>query len=174
MKRKPDFDLQINLSYLQLEDPLFFQFVQDTLREYNVPPERIILELAESYLAENINRSKQLLEKFRSIGVRIAMDDFGTGYSSLSVLKNVPLDIVKIDCCFAQNVLGNEYDRSFIQLVTKLCHTAGLLVCQEGIETEEQYQIIEPMEVDSFQGFWMGRPVPQEEFLSAFLPENRS
>lgn len=174
LKRKPDFDLQINLSYLQLEDPLFFQFVQDTLREYNVPPERIILELAESYLAENINRSKQLLEKFRSIGVRIAMDDFGTGYSSLSVLKNVPLDIVKIDCCFAQNVLGNEYDRSFIQLVTKLCHTAGLLVCQEGIETEEQYQIIEPMEVDSFQGFWMGRPVPQEEFLSAFLPENRS
>lgn len=169
LKVQKNFTMQVNLSYLQLEDPSFFDFVKSTLEVLQVPPTTIILELTESYLAENLTRLTEMLSHFRNLGIKIAMDDFGTGYSSLGVLRNTPLDLVKIDQCFVREIQHQKFDRSCICMVVELCHTINTPVCLEGLETEQQYQIIHEMGVDYLQGFLLSRPLTQVDFKNRYL-----
>lgn len=158
----PDFVMSINLSCLQLEDRGLAQYIVDTLDRWGVPPAHIILELTESYLAANLERLEGLLGEFRARGIRVAMDDFGTGYSSLYLLKHAPVDVVKIDRAFVQGIQASAFDRSFIRLVVELCHTVGIQVCLEGVETEEEFQAAAPSQIDFIQGFLLGRPCPPQ------------
>lgn len=169
LKLKSDFTLSINLSCLQLEEPGLVDFIRDTLAESEVPPECIILELTESYLAANLTRLTSLLGEFHALGIRVAMDDFGTGYSSLSLLKQAPIDIAKIDRAFVQGIQKSDFDRSLIRMVVELCHIVGIHVCLEGVETEEEYEITAPTHIDYLQGFLLGRPCSGDEFEARFL-----
>lgn len=169
IKQKKDFMMSINLSYLQLEDASLFEFIAGTLKEFKVPPGQIILELTESYLASNMPQIHELLTRLRETGIHIAMDDFGTGYSSLSILKQAPIDIVKIDRTFVQNIRQNTFDHHFVHLIIELCHTISLQTCLEGLETEDEYSVISPMNPDFLQGFLLGHPLPPAQFEKEFL-----
>ena len=168
-KLKPDFRMSVNLSILQIDDPALTEYMVQVVEEYHISPKSIILELTESCLAANLERLNGLLGQLRSLGFLIAMDDFGTGYSSLGLLKQAPIDIVKLDYMFVQGILENQFDLAFIRMTVELCHIVGIQVCLEGVETEDEYKIVKAIGLDYLQGFLLGRPCGEEKFISSFL-----
>ena len=120
-------------------------------------------------MVRNMTSIRHIFEDIRQLGVRIAMDDFGTGYSSLGVLKNAPADIVKIDRAFIKDIRTSHFDATFIRFIVALCHDVGIHVCLEGVETQEEYEIVQAMELDSMQGYLFGRPVPANAFEKQYL-----
>lgn len=169
VKKDPHFTMSINLSYLQLKDGDFIEFMKSAMEETEISPSHIIAELTESYLASNISSLTRAFEEIRKLGIRIAMDDFGTGYSSLGILKSVPADIVKVDRAFLKDIRKSSFDSTFIRFIVELCHDVGIKVCLEGVETEEEYHIVRRMQPDFIQGFLFGRPEPGDVFEDTWL-----
>lgn len=161
-KQNRDVIVSVNLSLVQLEDEGLLEYMLETVKKAGVSPNNITLEMTESSMASSYEDLAQYFASLRAAGFRIAMDDFGTGYSSLSVLKETPADIVKIDREFIKNIHNNTFDITFVKFVTEICHMQGIKVCIEGIETEEQFEILRQLPVDYIQGFYFGKPVPEE------------
>lgn len=159
-----DFKMSVNLSYLQLLDTTFISFIKDTLQQFEVDPNNIIIELTESTFISNFDILKESFSKIRELGIEVAMDDFGTGYSSLGILKEAPIDIVKIDKMFVKDIVSSKFNATFIKCIVELCHTINIKVCLEGIETKEEYGIAYPMGIDIIQGFFFGKPQPKTTF----------
>ncbi len=166
----PLFSVSVNLSYLQVAEPDLVPFVRRTLHRYGLAPEKLVLELTETYMVREAETVQRVFDELRGIGVRVAIDDFGTGYSSLEILKVSPADIVKIDRIFIQNIINSRFDATFIQFIVALCHDVGIKVCLEGVETPEEYQVVSPMKLDMIQGYLFGRPETAESFQRKFLP----
>lgn len=165
----PDFTMSINLSYLQVVEPSFAAFFRNVLEEMKVPCRNIVVELTETYLIKELDCVRRIFQNLRSMGVFVAMDDFGTGYSSLGVLKDIPVDIVKIDQTFVRGIQNDAFDATFIRFVVALCHDVGKEVCLEGVETTEEYDIVKNSGPEYIQGYYFGRPVPPEEFENKYL-----
>lgn len=165
----PDFIMNVNISCLQFEHAGFMESVEEILDRLGGRPDHMALELTESYIASNYENLSALFYDLRQKGFRIAMDDFGTGYSSLGLLKHSPADMVKVDKTFVDDVLESEFDATFIRFIVELCHTTGIQVCLEGVETGEQLKALDGMKLDCFQGFYFGRPVNAKEFEEKFL-----
>ena len=166
----PSFHVSVNMSYDQVKDMSFRDFVQTTLEKHEMPPESIILELTESKIVADWNFVNRRFDSFREMGIRIAMDDFGTGYSSLASLKYLSCDIVKIDREFVKKIVENEFDRKLVKYTVELCHSIGIKTCIEGVETEEEYRILTEMcHADSIQGYLFGHPESIENFEEKFL-----
>lgn len=164
----PGFTISINLSCLQLSEPDLLDFMRDTLEQEGLPAENVVVELTESYIASSVESIRHLFSEIRGIGLQIAMDDFGTGYSALEILKDLPADIVKVDRAFVRDIRHSTFDATFIRFIVELCHDVGIKVCLEGVEQEEEYRIVQPMELDRIQGYLFGRPQPKELFAVNF------
>ena len=164
-ERKPDFNMSVNLSYQQFLEGDLTSFVRDTLKEVDLSPSNLTLELTESYFVKEDAIVRETLESFQKMGVRVAMDDFGVGYSSLSMLKHIPADIVKIDRGFVKGITTDLFNATFIRSITELCNDVGKQVCLEGVETKEEYGSVGNMGLRLIQGFYFGRPVPAEKFF---------
>ena len=169
-RQMPCFMMGINLSNLQLEDPTFIGYMEETLQKSGANPSNVVVELTESYLASNVAALEEYLGRLRAMRVKISMDDFGTGYSSLGVLKQYPIDVVKIDRTFVKGVQASAFDSAFIQFVVDLCQKLGIQVCLEGVETAEELAVVQPMHLNYYQGFFFGRPISAPEFEARFLP----
>lgn len=165
----PEFQISINISYIQLKDDTFRFYVEDCIGEYQVKPETVILELTESCIVSNLDFLNCEFDFFRERGINIAMDDFGTGCSSLSLLKNLSTDIVKIDREFVKEIRESKFDQDLIALTIELCHSIGLKVCIEGTEIKEEYHVIKSFHSDSIQGFLFGYPENKENFTKKFI-----
>ena len=166
----PDFRMSINLSYVQLRDPSFKDAVKECVERYGVSPQSIVLELTEHTVISDWNFINRQFASLRDYGLKIAMDDFGTGCSSLAMFKNLSCDIVKIDRAFVKQILSSNFDRRIIEYTVELCHSVGMKVCIEGVETEEEYELLTKIcKVDSIQGYLFGRPETQEGFEEKFL-----
>lgn len=135
------------------------------MEEKEFPYQNLIIELTESCTAKNLCMFEERFEELRALGIRVAMDDFGTGYSSLELLKTAPIDIVKIDRGFVRNILNSTFDAAFVSFVVAICHDAGIKVCLEGVETAVEYEFLKERDLDSFQGYYFGRPVPENEIV---------
>ena len=165
----PNFTMSVNLSYRQLDEDGLVPLIVDTLEEAGLPPGSLVVEMTESRFADDAKVTHELFDELRMQGVRVAMDDFGTGYSSLGVLKTSPADIVKIDRAFIRDIRTSTFDATFIRFVVELCHAVGISVCLEGVETDEEYEVVGGMGLDYIQGFLFGRPLPEDEFERRFL-----
>lgn len=163
IKIKPDFTISVNISAVQLLEERFLTDFYKIIEEEKFPGENLIVELTESYAVRNMNVFWDKFRKLRSHGIRIAMDDFGTGYSSLEVLKTAPIDIVKIDRAFLEDILHSSFDATFISFVVAICHEVEIHVCQEGVETEDEYNFLKKMNLDCIQGYYFGKPVTESE-----------
>lgn len=170
-KLRPDFEISINISYLQVISNSMIPFIRDTLTRLELSPANLMVEFTESCMIRENVRTQAVFEGIRSLGIRIAMDDFGTGYSSLGMLKNSPADVVKIDRTFVRDILTSQFDATFIRFVVALCHDVNIKVCLEGVEHEEEFERVQPMELDFIQGFLFGKPVPPDVFARDFLME---
>jgi EAL domain-containing protein (putative c-di-GMP-specific phosphodiesterase class I) len=119
------------------------------------------LELTESLLMRNAEDAAMELQRLRELGVSVAIDDFGTGYSSLSYLQKLPVDTLKIDRSFLQEI-DVASTRALVQAITQVAHSLGLRVAAEGVETQAQLLAIREMGVDLAQGYFFGKPMPAE------------
>lgn len=166
---KPDFTMSINLSYLQLLDVNLNEFVVHILNKYQVNARHIVVELTESCIVQDMEHLKSEFSFLRSLGIEVAMDDFGTGYSSLGMLAQSPADIIKIDRIFTSKIDQNTFNHTFINMVVKLCHSVGLEVCIEGVEREEELNVMKEMGADTIQGYLISKPIEKELFYEKFI-----
>ena len=163
-RSRPDFQISVNLSYLQLSQGDFISFLRTALEENSLDPSRLIMELTETYLAKAEVDTLRLIAQMKELGVKIAMDDFGVGYSSLFSLKSIPVDVVKIDRRFAKGITSDPFNATFIRSITDLCHDVGRKVCLEGVETEEEYEAVRELGMEYIQGYYFGRPMSARRF----------
>ena len=159
-----DFYVSVNISVRQLQISNLAENIVAALVDSDLSPKSLVLEVTESIAIKEMQRGVAQLRKLRELGIRIALDDFGTGYSSLNYLRELPLDIVKIDKSFVADILTDEYHQSFIRFVFELARGAGLRVCTEGIETRLQLKFIEALGGNLGQGYYFGRPIPAADF----------
>lgn len=163
----PNMCISINVSYEQIKDASFKDFVVDCLNRYDLKPELVVLELTESTIVSDWTNINRQFDAFRKLGIRIAMDDFGTGYSSLAYLKNLSCDLVKIDRAFVTHITeeNNNFDRHLVRVTVDLCHSVNIKCCIEGVETEEEYTLLRDIcHADCIQGYLFGRPESPENF----------
>jgi diguanylate cyclase (GGDEF)-like protein len=165
--------VSVNLPSQQLGDTRFVDFVTTTLREADLPPEALGLELVESSLIENKEDTIKLLQGLRDRGIRIAIDDFGTGYSSLSYLKRFPLDTLKIDRSFTQGIPKDPSDTGISTAIIAMAHSLGLTVIAEGVETQDQLEFYGARGCDMVQGYLLSPPLPAAE-CGRFLHAQRT
>lgn len=171
IEKDPLFTVSVNVSALQLPEDGFVEDLKKVIAEKEFPCRNLILELTESCTVKNICIFQERFEEIRAMGIRVAMDDFGTGYSSLELLKTAPVDIVKIDRGFVRDILHSTFDAAFISFVVAICHDAGIKVCLEGVETAMEHEFLKDRELDSFQGYYFGRPVPESEIVPQKLAD---
>lgn len=162
----PGFTMHINVSWIQFERYDFLSYLVQKKREGFWEGCNIVLELTESSISSNYSQIKDVLHALHELGFKVAMDDFGTGYSSLGLLKSVPVNIVKIDRSFIVNMQESVFDVTFVEFIVKLCHAMGISVCQEGIESREQEEELKDKELELYQGFYFGKPMDREKFIS--------
>jgi EAL domain-containing protein (putative c-di-GMP-specific phosphodiesterase class I) len=153
----------INLSARQLESPDFPAAVRDALAEFGADPNRVALEITETALLDDIDRASATLRELKDLGVRLSLDDFGTGYSSLTYLCRLPIDVVKVDRSFVSQLGTESPDASIVEMVVTLARTLQLDVVAEGVETEEQAEVLRRWGCRFAQGFLFARPMPVAE-----------
>ena len=153
----------VNLSPRQLLEDDLVPLLKQMLQEADLAPGTIDIELTESAFSVLGTKVEQVLRELKSVGVTISVDDFGTGYSSLSYLPRLPVDRVKIDRSFIQNIMGNPLDEAVVRHVIDLAHTLGMEVVAEGVEHADQRQKLSVMGCDILQGYFYGKPVPASE-----------
>jgi len=160
-----DFSIAINVSPLQLKLGNFADDVERILKKYSVPPENIQIEITESALLYEESAINPLLQ-IRKMGVKIALDDFGTGYSSLSYLRRLPVDILKIDKSFVDDIPGDQSAVSTIRTILDLANNYHLDVVTEGVETLEQKEFLENLGCDVIQGYFISKPVLPDDAMA--------
>ena len=153
-----NFTLAVNLSTKQLMDKNLVSTIKAALKEADLSPLNLELEITESALMENIGETVKVLNALKEIGVKIAIDDFGTGYSSLNYLKSLPVDRLKIDQSFIFDVMTNQRDRDIVTAIIALAHSLKMEVIAEGIETYEQWKLLKKLKCDFGQGYYISKP----------------
>jgi EAL domain-containing protein (putative c-di-GMP-specific phosphodiesterase class I) len=156
--------IAVNLSAHQLYHSDIEEMLSEVLTSTKIPPELIELELTESTLMLREAEIIKVLESLRKKGVHLAIDDFGTGYSSLAYLKSFPLDILKIDRSFVDDIEGDEDDRAITATIIGIAHTLGLKVVAEGVETDAQLAFLQKHKCDFYQGYLTSKPLPAAAF----------
>ena len=159
--------LAVNVSARQLHDVNFVAEVTTALQDSGARPERLLLELTESQLLQDIDIVISKMQQLTELGVCFSLDDFGTGYSSLSYLKRLPLSQLKIDRSFVRDILSDPNDEAIVKTILALGHSLELTVIAEGVETGQQYQKLQQLGCQQFQGYFFGRPVALADFVSA-------
>ncbi|WP_228160729.1 putative bifunctional diguanylate cyclase/phosphodiesterase [Marinobacter bohaiensis] len=162
--------IAINLSGRELEDSHLVENIERMLRQYQIRPERLEVELTEEIFIENLDHNLDQLKRLSGLGIHLAIDDFGTGYSSLAYLRNFPVDLLKIDRAFITRVTERYDDAIITRAVINLAHNLGIQVAAEGIETQEQLAFLSSHRCDLAQGYFIGRPMPATQ-LESFLAD---
>ena len=165
----PYYKVNVNLSVVQLMQNDIVESIGRTISEIGVNPRNLTLEVTESLAINDMERMKRILSDIKKLGIRIALDDFGTGYSSLNHIREIPLDVIKVDQTFVTDIATDHYAQSFVRMIGELAEALGVRVCVEGIETIEQFKALENMNVRMVQGFYFDKPMPRSEFEAKYL-----
>ena len=159
-----DLTLAVNVSAKQFHQPDFVSRIKNMLLESGARPSHLKLELTETTILENVEDTITKMQELKSLGVSFSMDDFGTGHSSLQYLKRLPLDQIKIDQSFVQDLAFDPNDAAIVQTIIAMTQSLGLNVIAEGVETETQREFLERHHCLSYQGYLFGKPLPLAQF----------
>ncbi len=165
----PYYKVNVNLSVVQLLQNDIAEIIGDIIERTGVNPRNLTLEVTESLAINDMIRMKKILANIKKQEVRIALDNFGTGYSSLNHIREIPLDVIKVDQTFVKDLEKDSYAQAFISMIGELAQALGVRICVEGIETEEQYKVLEKMNIHMIQGYYFGKPMPRQNFEEKFL-----
>lgn len=152
--------ISVNLSARQLLHETIVADVAEALKTHNIPPQMLTLEITETFAVEDAEANRSTLENLKSLGVRLAIDDFGSGYSSLGYLRELPVDVLKIDRGFVKALGGARGDTLIVSAVTDLAHKLGMVVVAEGIEDLELLNRVRDLGCDVGQGYYFAKPLP--------------
>ncbi len=169
----PSIRMAVNLSALQFQEKNLVTTIAQTLEATKLEPQYLELEITESMAMQDISLTISVLQTLRSMGIQIAIDDFGTGYSSLSSLKHFPLDKLKIDQSFIQELVTDSYDAAIINALLALGQGLKLEVVAEGVETQEQLEFLRSVKCDGVQGYLLSRPLPTKEATVCLAKKER-
>lgn len=161
--------VSVNVSAQQFQQQKFVKEVENALKESGLAPQYLSLELTESIMLQNIDHSIEVMTSLQKLGVHVSIDDFGTGYSSLSYLKNLPINTLKIDRSFINNLRIDTSDIAIVKAIITMGHGLALKVVAEGVETEEQIKLLKELKCHYAQGFYLYRPIPANEFEEKVL-----
>ncbi|WP_417327820.1 EAL domain-containing protein [Halarcobacter sp.] len=165
-KETSNWVIAINISAKQFLEEDFVSVIEKYLKQYNVKSNLLKVELTESILAKSLEEVKDKMLKIKELGVQVSLDDFGTGYSSLQYLRELPLNQIKIDRSFVNNILENKADEAIVKSILLFAEALDLQVVAEGIETKEQYDFLVSLGCKLFQGYYFAKPVKIEEIDS--------
>ena len=165
-----DFKISISLSVYQIYEANFLDKVKEIIMETQVPYHNITFEVTESLAINDFKSTREILKKLSELGISISLDDFGTGYSSLNNIKEMPLNTIKIDKSFIDDLINDSCTEVFVKTIISLAHALDMKVCAEGVEQEIQYNRLVDLNTDLIQGYLFGRPVPAEEFEKKYIP----
>ena len=162
-KQDIDINVSANLSVWNLQDPELYQQVKNTLREWNVPASKIIMEITESAVMSDPDSAMDTLNQLSRLGVKLSIDDFGIGFSSLNYLKRLPVNELKIDKSFVMDMIVDDNDAVIVRSTIDLAHNLGLKVVAEGVESQEIYDLLDILDCDQAQGFLMAHSMSAVE-----------
>lgn len=161
--------LSVNVSAKQFRQENFVAQVQTAVTKHAINPMQLKLELTESMLLEDIDGTIATMNAIKEIGVRFSLDDFGTGYSSLQYLKRLPLTQLKIDQSFVRDIVVDSNDRGIVRTIIVMAKSLNLAVIAEGVETNEQRQLLIEIGCTNFQGYLFGKPAPMAQLQECFI-----
>jgi len=164
--------ISINLSSIQFRQKDLYDNFMKTIKQYGISPSNLELEITERCMMDHTKENLDFVDKFREMGASIAIDDFGTGYSSMSYLQSLPIDKIKIDKSFVDNISSTTRDKEVSTAIIKLSHSLGYRVIAEGIESIEQEIFLKDNGCDFGQGFYFSRPLSSEKLVS-FIKNSR-
>lgn len=168
-----DFVLSLNFSMKNFDDPSVVQEIFNSLKEYDIPPQMLEVEVTETAIARNISKAADILHSLRERGIKIAIDDFGTGQASLNYLLELPVDILKIDQVFVRSMRTNSAADAIIRSAIMMGHEMNLKIIAEGIETQADLDHLKKLGCDYGQGYHISRPMPVE-LATSWLDAKRS
>ena len=160
--------LSVNISAKQILSEKFLNFCLKIFEENKIETDSVELEVTETLFIHDSDRAELSLNKLREAGFKVSMDDFGTGYSSLSYISRYHFDAIKIDQSFVRDMLVNRKARLLIDGIVSICHTLGMRIVAEGVETKEQFEVLKSLGVQGYQGFYLSRPVPFNDLITKF------
>jgi diguanylate cyclase (GGDEF)-like protein len=166
--------LSVNFSARQFQQPAFINAVAEILRETNLDPRWLELEITESSIMKEPDQAIEKLHELKLMGIRVAVDDFGTGYSSLNYLKRFPIDTLKIDKTFVADVCKDPHDTAIVRAIITLGHALDLTVIAEGVETQEQLKYLSSLGCDVVQGFLFSKSLPAPVFEELLIEQRRA
>ncbi len=164
--------VSVNVSSRQFRKENFVDVVQSAIDEAGIPPEYLELELTESLLLDNSNHAIEIMSRLKTIGVILSIDDFGTGYSSLNYLKMLPIDYLKIDRSFINELDTSIKDAAIVNTITTLANELQISVVAEGVETEQQWELLRDKHCQELQGYYFSRPV-ESDAISEMLEQEK-
>lgn len=160
----------VNISSHQFRQGDLVPMVKQALLDSGLPSSFLELELTESSIMQNVDKTIDILDQLKEAGVNLSVDDFGTGYSSMSYLKRFPLDTLKIDRSFVMDITTDPNDAAIIKAIIAVAKSLGLKTIAEGVETKEQLQFLRNHLCDEIQGFFISKPIPADEVKSFLVP----
>lgn len=169
-----DICVSVNISEVQLRQKDFISKVKDVLRETGLDPKYLELEITESALMRSLEQNLNILMELKAMGIKIALDDFGTGYSSLNYLRALPIDNLKIDKSFINNICVNKDEESILDGIIFLAHKMELQVTVEGVETVQQLKLLTEKGCDKIQGYYFSKPYPVEKVEKYIESRNKT
>lgn len=168
-EKEPDFRININISTIQIRKSNLLSDIEKYMEELNFDRKNVMFEVTESGELEDGGNSAGVLQNFQKKRLNLGIDDFGTGYSNLKYIKDMMFDLVKIDQSFIRNITESQYDYLVVKQFTELAHSLNLMVCYEGVETEEDLRCVLGLNPDYLQGFYFARPVARDDFTKLYL-----
>lgn len=167
----PVVPVSVNVSRTDIYNPDFIEIILGIIHKHNLEPENIHLEITETAYTDNPEQIIEVVKQLKLLGFVIEMDDFGSGYSSLNMLNELPIDILKLDMGFVQDDMGTN-SNNILSFIIGLAKWMDYAVVAEGIETEEQIQILRNMDCNFVQGYYYAQPMPPDEFEAYMLRHN--
>ena len=165
----PNYKVNVNLSVVQLLQNDIIKKIKKVIDDTRINPRNLTLEVTESLAINDMEHMKRILSEIYALGVKVALDDFGTGYSSLNHIRELPIDVIKIDRCFIEHLGEDDFSDAFVKMVNELANTIGVKVCVEGVETKKQLDVACDMKVCMIQGYYFGKPMKIEDFEKKYL-----
>ncbi len=174
-QRKVDqeFTVAVNLSARQFQQPDLVDMIRSAVHETGIEPSSLEVEITESNAMQNAENTMYILRELKTLGVRISMDDFGTGYSSLNYLKRFPIDTLKLDKSFINDITTDASDAAIVSAVIQMAHSLSLHVTAEGVERQDQLEFLRRQNCDTIQGYLFSKPLPADQ-LEAFIHERKA
>ncbi len=170
-KNDPEFIINVNIAYTQIEKSEFLSAVMRILETVGFPAENLCIELTERCRQLDQDLLQNTVVYLQAQGIQIAMDDFGTGFSSIDILRTVKVDEIKLDYSFVHDVVTNEVNRSIVNSLSKLASDIGAIVCMEGVEDEETKEFLKQFPADRFQGYLYAKPMEIDDFRKWYMKQ---